>query len=196
MRPAARSATCSTLSPAPPSHLPPPLCAGQGPQEAYSNSRNEWMVVDSNMVTTTGLECDKIGVDYRWVLCLWLRVCCRPCVGETNKTLSSTILHLLLLSLWWCCRRFASACWGSRASRCGCCCVSCVIGVVLRQGAGAGAADSDTHSHTHSCVTGSGHILCQMSTINIHNIRGALARHPSLQRLPQQPAQRMHNPSG
>jgi hypothetical protein len=75
LRPAARPATCSTLSP---SHLPPPLRAGQGPQEAYSNSRNEWMVVDSNMVTTTGLECDKIGVDYRWAVCLCHRVCCRP----------------------------------------------------------------------------------------------------------------------
>lgn len=41
-----------------------PTPAGEGPQESYSRRFNEWMVVDSSKVTTTGLECDKIGVDY------------------------------------------------------------------------------------------------------------------------------------
>lgn len=39
-------------------------CAGEGPQEAYSRHYEEWMVIDPGMVTTTGLECDKIGVSY------------------------------------------------------------------------------------------------------------------------------------
>ncbi|KAL4437103.1 hypothetical protein ABPG75_004242 [Micractinium tetrahymenae] len=37
---------------------------GEGPQEAYTRHFEEWMVVDPAMVTTTGLECDKIGVSY------------------------------------------------------------------------------------------------------------------------------------
>ena len=56
-------------SPLPP-HLAtshPPAAAGEGPQEWYTRHFNEWMVVDGNLVTTTGLECDKIGVSYRWL---------------------------------------------------------------------------------------------------------------------------------
>ena len=44
------------------------MTAGQGPQEAYSSNFNQWMVVGPSMVTTTGLECDKIGVSYKYAL--------------------------------------------------------------------------------------------------------------------------------
>ncbi len=47
--------------------LPPPGGtgpAGEDPQQAYTGHFEEWMVVDPAMVTTTGLECDKIGVSY------------------------------------------------------------------------------------------------------------------------------------
>ncbi|KAL4424812.1 hypothetical protein ABPG77_000852 [Micractinium sp. CCAP 211/92] len=37
---------------------------GEDPQQAYTGHFEEWMVVDPAMVTTTGLECDKIGVSY------------------------------------------------------------------------------------------------------------------------------------
>lgn len=41
-----------------------PSPPGQGPNEILSSNLDEWMVVDSSMVTTTGLECNKIGISY------------------------------------------------------------------------------------------------------------------------------------